>query len=345
MRRRQRSRFKQAARCFALATLLASCGSIGDPLPPLVDLPQPVDDLEARQIAHELEVAWSWPQTTTEGMIARQVSGFTLWAVDVPGLQDALAAQTIDEYRREVATVGAAKLANFGPGDRIDVRLPLSEWPLGQETILVMTATNRAGRSAGYSNQVQIQPLEPPERVVWQPHIVQAAGVSLAWLPAERAEEYAIDRASGEDGAYAQLGHIAATAFLDRTVGWGQTYRYRLRPLRRSKAGWIEGSVSDAVSVTPRDTFPPTPPTGLRAVRTASAVELSWLASPEHDVAGYRVYRDGVAVSEIAADTTYSDAEASAGAHEFAVSALDASGNESAPGPPITIPAPASPID
>ena len=239
MRRRQRSRFKQAARCFALATLLASCGSIGDPLPPLVDLPQPVDDLEARQIAHELEVAWSWPQTTTEGMIARQVSGFTLWAVDVPGLQDALAAQTIDEYRREVATVGAAKLANFGPGDRIDVRLPLSEWPLGQETILVMTATNRAGRSAGYSNQVQIQPLEPPERVVWQPHMVQAAGVALAWLPAERAEEYAIDRASGEDGAYAQLGRLAATAIPRPHRGLGPNLSVSTSPAAQVE-GWMD---------------------------------------------------------------------------------------------------------
>ena len=345
MRRRQRSRLQQAARHAAWAALLASCGSVGDPLPPLVDLPQPVGDLEARQVAHEVEVTWSWPQNTTEGMIARQVSGFTLWAVDVPGFGNALSAQTIDEYRRELETVGAAKLANLGPGDRIAVSLPLSAWALGQETILVMTATNRAGRSAGYSNQVPIQPLEPPERAVWQRHVVQSAGVALAWLPAERAQEYAIDRATGEDGAYAQLGRLAATAFLDRTVGWGQTYRYRLRPLRRSKGGWIEGAVSDAISITPRDTFPPTPPVGLRAVRTASAVELSWLASPEHDVAGYRVYRDGRAVSEIIADTTYSDPEASAEAHEFAVSALDESGNESAPGPSITIPAPASPID
>ena len=328
-----------------MAAMLASCGSIGDPLPPLVDLPQPVEDLEARQVAQELEVAWSWPRTTTEGMIARQVSEFVLWAVDVPGFQNALSAQTIDEYRRKVATLGAAQLARFGPGNRIDLRLPLGEWPLGQEAVLVMTATNRAGRSAGYSNQVQIQPLEPPERAVWQPHNVQAGGVALAWLPAERAEEYAIDRASGEGGAFEQLGRQAATAFLDRTVDWGQAYRYRLRPLRRSRAGWIEGSVSEVVRVTPRDTFPPAPPTGLRAVRTASAVELSWRASPEHDVAGYRVYRDGVAVSEIAADTTFRDAEASAGAHEFAVSALDAGGNESAPGLPITIPAPDSPID
>ena len=282
---------------------------------------------------------------TTEGMVARQVSGFTLWAVDVPGFDRTLPAQTIDEYRREVLTVGEAGLAGFGPGDRIDVRVPLDDWDLGQETILVMTVENRVGRDAGYSNQVRIQPLEPPERAIWERNSAQAEGVALAWLAADRADEYAIDRAVGEDGTFAPLGRLASTEFIDRTAGWGQTYRYRVRPLRRSKAGWIEGSASDIVTITPRDTFPPAPPEGLRAVRTAATVELSWLASPEQDVVGYRVYRDGIAVSEVAPGTTYSDASANGGAHEFSVSALDDSDNESPPSPPITVPAAASPID
>ena len=336
---------QHAARCGALAVIVTSCGSVGDPLPPLVDLPQPVGDLAAHQVAHEVRIEWSWPLVTTEGMAARNVSGFTLWAVDVPGFGDALTAQTIDEYRREMLTVGGSELAEFGPGGRVDARLPLSDWPLGQEAVLVVTAANRAGRHAGYSNQVQLQPLEPPERAIWASNSVQAEGVALAWLPADRADEYAVDRAAGDDGGYRPLGRLAATAFLDRTVGWGRTYRYRVRPLRRSEAGWIEGSASEAVSVTPQDTFPPTPPTGLRAVRTEETVELSWLSSPEQDVAGYRVYRDGVAISEVAADTTYSDGGAERKAHEFSVSALDTSGNESPPGPAIAVPAPASPID
>lgn len=336
---------QRAARCGSLAVILASCGSVGDPLPPLVDLPQPVGDLVARQVADEVWVEWSWPPVTTEGMAARNVSGFTLWAVDVPGFGGALAAQTIDEYRREMLTVGGSALANLGPGDRVDARLPLSAWTLGQQAVLVVTAANRAGRHAGYSNQVQLQPMEPPERAIWASSSVQAAGVALAWLPAAHAEEYSVDRAAGDDGEYRPLGRLGARAFLDRTVVWGRTYRYRVRALRRSEAGWIEGTASEAVSVTPEDTFAPTPPTGLRAVRTQETVELSWLSSPEHDVAGYRVYRDGMAISEVSADTTYSDGGAERKAHEFSVSALDTSGNESPPGAAITVPAPASPID
>ena len=336
---------QHAARCGALAAIVTSCGSVGDPLPPLVDLPQPVRDLAAHQVAHEVRIEWTWPLVTTEGMAARNISGFTLWAVDVPGFGNALTAQTIDEYRREMLTVGVSELADLGPGDRIAASLPLGDWPLGQEAVLVVTTANRAGRHAGYSNQVQLQPMEPPEGAIWASNSVQAEGVALAWLPAARAEEYAVDRAAGDDEEYRPLGRLAATEFLDRTVGWGRTYRYRVRALRRSEAGWIEGSASEPVSVTPQDTFPPTPPTGLRAVRTEETVELSWLSSPEGDVAGYRVYRDGIAISGVSADTTHSDDGAARKAHEYSVSALDTSGNESRPGPAIAVPAPASPID
>ena len=336
---------QHAARCGALAAIVTSCGSVGDPLPPLVDLPQPVSDLAAHQVAHEVRIEWTWPLVTTEGMAARNISGFTLWAVDVPGFGNALTAQTIDEYRREMLTVGVSELADLGPGDQIAASLPLGDWPLGQEAVLVVTTANRAGRHAGYSNQVQLQPMEPPEGAIWASNSVQSEGVALAWLPAARAEEYAVDRAAGDDEEYRPLGRLAATEFLDRTVGWGRTYRYRVRALRRSEAGWIEGSASEAVSVTPQDTFPPTPPTGLRAVRTEETVELSWLSSPEGDVAGYRVYRDGMAISGVSADTTHSDHGAARKAHEYSVSALDTSGNESRPGPAIAVPAPASPID
>ena len=278
-------------------------------------------------------------------MAARALAGFTLWAVHVPGFGSALPAPAIDAHRRAILTVGPSELAKSGPGDRIEVRVPLSQWSLGQETVLVVTAANPAGRYAGYSNQVPVHPLLPPGPTVWESHSVQATGAALTWRPAERAEEYAIERASGESGAYAPLGRMAATTFLDRTVAWDQVYRYRIRALRRSKAGWIEGGVSAPASIATRDTFPPTPPAGLRAVRTASTVELSWLASPENDVSGYRVYRDGRPVGEIAAGTTYSDAGTAAAAHEYAVSAFDTRGNESPPGPRLAVPAPDLPLD
>ena len=336
--RERRCRFRHAVPLCILATVALSCGSVGDPLPPLVNLPQPIRDLSAQQVGDRISVSWSWPLTTTEGAIARQVGGFTVWAVDVPGFETELDPETIDVYRREVLTLGSSKLADLGPGDQVETSIPLAEWRLGQETLLVVTASNQADRDAGYSNQVELQPLEPPGATDWAEVAVQPHGIELAWLPAQHTDEYVIERSEGDDGEFSPLGRLAATSFIDRTARWGETYQYRLRPLRLSKAGWIEGPLSAGTSVTPLDTFPPAPPEGLRAVRTASSVELSWLPSPEDDVAGYRVLRAGQAISPLVRGTTYSDPFEGVSPAEFSVSAVDVNGNESQPGSPITVP-------
>ena len=332
--------FRRAAIVAALLVLGIECGSVGDPRPPLLNLPRPVQDLAARQVGDEIRVTWRWPGTTTEGMIARSIGDFSLWAVDVPGFSESLRSETIDGYRRPLMTLAGDELADKEPGNALDVRLPLTDWQIGQTSVLVVTASNRSGRHAGYSNQVRIHPLEPPGTTEWGEITVNADGVELRWQPTERAEEYGIERSEGEDESFRSLGRLGITSFLDRAVQWGQTYRYRVRPQRRSEAGWIEGPVSAAVTVTPVDTFAPSAPVELRAVRSAKAVELSWLPSPEQDVAGYRVLRDGKAVSPLVAGTTYSDTSAPAGpVLDYAVTAVDGNQNESIPSARVAVPA------
>ncbi len=329
-----------------LATCLGGCGSVGDPLPPLLNVPRPVQDLAASQVAGEIHVQWTWPQLTTEGAVAREIGGFTLWAVDVPGFSNALTRETIDEYRRPVATLGPPELAGKEPGDRVTFRSSLSDWQLGQLTILTVSAASRSGRDAGYSNQVRLHPLEPPAEPQWLAVSVVPSGVALSWQAAERAEEYAIERAAIGEGGFTALGRLGVESFVDRTVEWDRSYSYRLRPYRLSEAGWIAGPASAASEVTPRDTFPPAPPRGLRAVRTPGSVELSWLPSPEADVQGYRVFRDGKDVTGLVPATEYSDGLAVRDAgHEYAVTAIDADGNESGPSDSLRVASTAARID
>lgn len=328
-----------ASAVVALAATFADCGSVGDPLPPLAHLPSPVEDLAARQIDREIAVSWTWPLRTTEGVIARHLGGFTLWAIDVPDFS-ALAPETIDEYRRELLVLGADELAGTEPGDRVEVALPLDRWELGLRTLLVVTAWNRVDRDAGYSNQARIQPLEPPAGVEWAPPGITPEGVLLAWRPAARAEDYRIERAAEDGVQFSELARVAGTEFLDRSIEWGTPYRYRLRPYRNSDAGPVEGPVSEAREVLPVDRFAPAPPQGLRVVRTALSVELSWLPNREEDLAGYRVLRDGAPLSGLLASASYSDALAMAdAAYEYAVTAVDRNGNESPRSAPAQVPA------
>ena len=322
----------------ASVALATSCGSVGDPRPPLLNLPRPVEDLSARQAGGAIDVAWSWPVTTTEGLVARKIGNFTLWAVDVPGFSTELRPETVDEYRRAVLTLGPDDLADSGPGDRLTATSPLEDWELGQTTVLVVTVSNAAGQDAGYSNQARLQPLEPPDATEWSAVSVTADGVALAWTHAARAEEYTIERSSDDGLMFQTLGRLADSSFLDRTVDWGTTYRYRLRPQRDSEAGWVEGPLSQTVDVTPEDTFAPPPPNGLRAVRTSASVELSWLPSADQDVEGYLVHRNGEVVSPLVNGPSFSDVSAPADTIlEYAISAVDANGNESEPGTVLSV--------
>lgn len=321
-----------------LAAGWIACGSIGDPLPPLLNIPEPVRDLEVRQDGYEIRVACTWPLLTTEGTVPRQVGGFTLWAVDVPDFSQPLTPETINEYRREIATLGPDELAGKQPGDRLVFHSSLPDWPLGQLTVLAVSAFNRTGQNAGYSNQVRLQPLEPPEEPKWVDLSVGEDGVALAWRLARHAEEYGIERATGEQGEFEALGRLAVESFLDRTARWDQDYRYRLRPYRRSQGGWIRGELSVEVAVTPRDTFAPSIPTGLRAVRTAESVALSWLPNRESDLGGYRVLRDGEDLAGLVGSAHFSDESAIAGnAYHYAVTAIDSAGNESEPSPELFV--------
>ena len=80
------------------------------------------------------------------------------------------------------------------------------------------------------------------------------------------------------------------------------------------------------------DSQPPTQPQNLAAAAAGqTSVHLTWDASTDNiGVTGYRIYRDGVAVATIGPATSWDDGGLSPGTgYTYAVTALDAAGNES----------------
>ncbi len=82
----------------------------------------------------------------------------------------------------------------------------------------------------------------------------------------------------------------------------------------------------------PPDTTPPAVPSGLTASSGDSEVVLNWNANTESDLQGYNVYRGTIKLNAAPiAATTYTAAGLTNGtAYAFQISAVDASGNESA---------------
>jgi hypothetical protein len=98
------------------------------------------------------------------------------------------------------------------------------------------------------------------------------------------------------------------------------------------------GTASATLSIAGADTVAPSVPVGLAATANSKQlrIALSWQAASDNvGVAGYRVWRNGVAVAQTAG-TTYTDASISSGVtYSYAVSAYDAAGNASAASAPV----------
>jgi len=138
---------------------------------------------------------------------------------------------------------------------------------------------------------------------------------------------------------------------IDGDARLNRTYRYTVeRVARLDLAGHlveVSGGVSAPVTIDARDVFAPAMPQGLEAVADdqGGAIDLSWTADTEADLAGYRVYRRIAANSEPAvrvsgtallSDPAWRDPSALPGVrYAYSVSATDKSGNESARSPEV----------
>ncbi len=133
---------------------------------------------------------------------------------------------------------------------------------------------------------------------------------------------------------------------VDHTARRGETYTYRAQRIRLAEVDGhtlkLRSELSQPVTLKNTDVFPPSPPTGLAGVPSSSggraAIDLSWQPDADIDLAGYNVYRrdaDGSFTRLNTAPLTgpaYTDATVAPGTrYTYRVTAVDASGNESAP--------------
>ncbi|NAZ88340.1 hypothetical protein GTR00_19935, partial [Kineococcus sp. T90] len=164
-----------------------------------------------------------------------------------------------------------------------------------------------------------------------------AGGVELDWADAAEADlaGYVVQRATGTSTSFKALTRtpLTASGFTDTTAVPGTRYTYRVAVLD------LSGNTSPytAVAGTLPDTLAPGAVRSLKAKASSSSVALTWSKNGEDDLAGYRVYRAASAdgAHELIATTTsakFTDTTAPAGVFShYRVTAVDTSGNESAP--------------
>ncbi|QTE29411.1 pectinesterase family protein [Pengzhenrongella sicca] len=138
-------------------------------------------------------------------------------------------------------------------------------------------------------------------------------------------------------GPTTKVGATVRPTFIDTGLTAGTAYSYAVVAV--DAAGNV--SAPATVTATPADQVAPAAPTGVTGTGADSRAVLTWAASPETDLAGYRVYSAGEATPLTAALLTapeYSRLGLTNGVPAgFEVTAVDVFGNESARSAAVTV--------
>ena len=311
------------------ALFLSACGYVGDPLPPLANIPPTVTDLAAIQRGARLIVQFTVPTLTTEGHPIP------------PPLRLDLRAGTADHFEPNQWAAAARQIppvATTTPVARYEI--PAAGWT-GKEVILAVRVLAGNGKQSPWSNYVVVPVVAPPQTPAALAPAATPQGVHLTWQAP--GTTFRVFRKTG-DAAFSPVAEVPAPEWTDSATEFGTRYTYAIQTIvKLDDRRHAESELSPEASIVPSDTFPPAVPQAVQASIAPNSIELNWDRNTEDDLAGYRVYRaDADAplakLADLSAVPSYSDRKVAAGkTYRYAVTAFDRAGNESPRSAPVVV--------
>ena len=305
-----------------LALLLSGCGYVGDPLPPLANIPARIQNVAAIQRGGRLIVQFTPPTLTMEGM-----------PVGKPLRLDLRLGTAVNPFTPEAWAAQARQIPEVEVKDGIArYEIPSAEWA-GKQVTIGARAIGPNRKDGGWSNFVNLEVAPEPAKPVNVQFESTAAGVRITWQGGPG--RYRVFRRTGAAKEFVLAETVDEPQWLDQLAETGNQYAYLVQRIVPAGDKLAESELSDVATIDVRDTFAPAAPSGLRAVAATQSIELTWDRNTEPDLAGYRVYRaigDGPFAK--AGDTSvlpsFSDRTAEAGkSYRYQVAAVDTAGNES----------------
>ncbi len=342
---------------WAALAVLPGCGKKGPLLPPIARVPQAVQDLSLSQLGSLVRLSWTNPTAYVDGNPLEKVSEVEIWLLRESKTQLSLSEKPVLEgFEQKAGLLDRVRADEFpslqqeetAAASPLTYEFPVEKKDFGR-TVLTFALRVRDERhrpsefSAPVSLEVRVPPL-PPENVR---AAVSQDFIALRWdtPPAEEAgpaapppSGYNVFRSEAQSSPLRlndQL--VKSTEFHDKAFSFGRIYRYWVRSVVPESPPFTESEESSAVEVEAKDVFPPAPPLGLTAIAGAGFIVLSWEASPEADLAGYRVWRKEAASVEFSllkqlepTMNSYSDSAVEKNKrYVYAITAFDDAGNES----------------
>jgi hypothetical protein len=317
------------------AIVLAGCGYPGEPRPPALMRPTKVADLAVVERGAKIEVTFTLPDQTTEGL---PISGGADAEVRI-GISPVPWNQAEWEANSERLPVAESiKPAKTKPKPdpkattdktvlRRTVQADAAKYA-GRPVVVGVRVRGPKGRDDGWSILAPLEVVPPLPRPANVRATDAANAVHLQWTA--NAPGFRIFRKLPDEKEWIQIGESTQPSYDDTTFTYGKKWDYYVRSVSKMGDNRAESDESPTITFDPKDHFPPAVPAGLIVIPGTRTIELVWDRVTDADLAGYRVYRDGQKIADNVVAPAYSDRDATAGKkYHYEVSSFDESGNES----------------
>jgi fibronectin type 3 domain-containing protein len=346
---------------------LVNCGKRRPPLPPIERVQQRTEALSGVQRGNQVLLSWPAPQRN-----AADGSVQSIRRVDVYRLAEKPRAPlglTEEEFATRSTLIGSVaydQIKNAG-----DVLTYTDTLELAGEPARLRYAVryvNASGQRAAFSNFLVI---EPAARIAQAPTLnetgkeVSEDAITISWKPPTANIDgstpvnllgynvYRMEEAENEiSETPINSAPVAGTEYSDKNFKFGENYRYLVRAVSLGTEGaQVESLNSNLISITPRDTFPPSAPARISVVAAPGRISLFFPTNPEADIAGYNIYRSidpdlpkdkwTRLNSELHPKTTFQDEKVESGKqYYYYLTAVDRAGNVSPPSEVVSETAP-----
>ncbi len=344
---------------FVLSILSISgvfCGKKGPIYPPLVKIPQKIEDLEIFQRGNTLVLQWNNPTSYMDGNPMEGDITVELWLLraekELVIQQGTLTEENFVSKALLHETIKQKDFAKFrdperGPSGGLTYTYAITSEELSQMVFIFgLKVKDSKNKESGFSSLIPVIPISVPLPPLELQAQMRENSVAIEWkLPEKNIDSstppnvvgYNVYRES-EDEEFHQINStlIDETNFIDSDFVYNVIYRYYVRASATRSSPYIESDNSNAAEIRTEDTLIPGVPTGLVAIAGGNFVSLSWDANKEMDMAGYKVWRrsgdeeEFVTVSELIVENVYYDSTVEKGQrYYYAITALDVNGNES----------------
>ena len=315
--------------------VLAACGKRGDPHPPVPVIPRATSDLVVAQQADKVVLSWSYPSLTTAGRNLTAIRRVVVYrhVADPVAPTAALTSAQFARVATRLQSIEGAELPAATEGAKLTFT---DQPPMGRRVTYAVVTEGMDARS-DLSNLEAITPLDVAQAPSGLKAIVTPQAVVLEWPAPQKSTSGSSTPVLAGYNVYRgetllTPKPITETRYSD-TPAYGE-HEYRVTAVGSAGPPLIESLPSPVATANFRDLIPPPVPQNVSALVETKIVRLLWDAVDAPDLAGYNVYRyePPYKLKMMTLKTTFfGDESVQPGVHyTYAVTAIDANGNESA---------------